>query len=279
MEKDNFYENSSLNLSIDCTGEQTETNINEMDKNNYPHVCPQCLCIPTIFPDFQNNIYNIICNNNHTNQFNSFKSFEENTTKNINNLLCQNCKNLSKNSMELYECSNCFLCFCNDCKAIHEKELFHSNFIEIKSINDCSSNDLKFSSKFKTISEIDYLFQKINEKIKNYENLKKNLNDYFNDLQNKINNFFEIFDKFFLKYKKIIYHSMNNFDLYQNNFNTYFNFEIFYQNELNINNYLRTLYHTINKEDLENNKIFAFIKLLYKFLFKLRRIKRRNFVK
>ena len=74
-----------------------------------------------------------------------------------------------------------------------------------------------------------------------------------------------MFDKFFLIYKKIIYHSKNNFDLYQNNFNTYFNFEIFYQNEINIIKHLKKIYETINIEYLESGKILAFIKLLYKF--------------
>ena len=264
MEKDGFYDNSSLNLSIDYTEEKTEKIFNEVVKNNYPHVCPICYFIPIIDADFQNDVYNIICDNKHTNQYNSFKSFEENTNKNIKNLLCQNCKNISNNSMELCECSNCFLCYCKDCKITHEKELSHLNFIEIKNINN-SINNIKFSTKFKTFSEIDFKFQKITEKIKKYENFKNELIDYFNSLQNKINNFFEMFDKFFLTFKKIIYHSMNNFDLYQNNFNTYLNYEIFCQNEINISHHLKKVYEIINKEDLENEKISAFIKFLYKY--------------
>ena len=133
MDKEsNFNENTSMNLSIDCTKEETEL-FNEIDKNNnYPYLCPKCFSIPTILADFQNNIYIITCNNKHTNQYNSLKSFEENTTKNISNLLCQKCKNFLNNAMELYECNNCFLCYCSECKINHEKELSHSNFIQIK---------------------------------------------------------------------------------------------------------------------------------------------------
>ena len=113
------------------------------------------------------------------------KSFEENTTKNISNLLCQKCKNFLNNAMELYECNNCFLCYCSECKINHEKELSHSNFIQIKNINNCSLNDIKFYSKYKTISDIDFEFHKLTETIKKYENFKNELIKYFNNLQNK----------------------------------------------------------------------------------------------
>ena len=257
------YDASSFILSQDDyednNGKLSES---ENENENYPYVCPKCYSIPIIDIDFQNNKYNIICDNGHAYNYNSFNTFEVNTTKNLNNLLCQKCKKDSNNKANLYRCNNCFLYFCNDCKLKHETEKPHSNFCELKDINNYSDNNLSYSAKNISEFEID----SFKEKYKQYDNFKRTLKENIDQLLIKINNYFSVFDNFFLLYNKIIDYSKNNKDIYQNNFNSYLNFEILYNNEKKVNKYFKNVYYEINiNNDFKIENTLDFIKVLFDF--------------
>ena len=256
---DNNLDSSNF-LSIDDT-EDKYGKFKEIDNENYPHVCPKCYSIPIIDIDFQNNKYNIICDNGHFYNFDSFNSFEINTTKNLNNLLCHNCKIDSNYRQNFYRCNNCFLYFCNDCKLSHEKEKLHSNFFELKEINNYSANNHNYLAK--NISEFEV--ESLKEKMKKYEYFKKLLKIQFDQLLIKIDNYLQIFDNFFSIYNEIINYSKNNKYIYQKNFNCYLNLELFYNNEIIINKYLNNVYNEVNINNLKIENTLDFIKLLFDF--------------
>lgn len=259
---ENNVDFSSYILSQDDEEDNTGK-LNEDENENYPYVCPKCYSIPIIDIDFQNNKYNIICDNHHIYNYESFNSFERNTIKNLNNLLCQKCKINLNNETNLYRCSNCFLYFCNECKLKHETEKSHSVFCGLKeiNINNYSSNNLNYSVKNISESEIGSL----KEKYKQYENFKRTLKIHIDQLLIKIDNYFSIFDNFFSLYNKIINFSKNNKTIYQNNFNSYLNFELLYNNEKKVNQYFKNVFYEININDFKNENILDFIKLLFDF--------------
>ena len=263
---DNSFEISSyLNISseviVDKNERLTDVNVN----GNYPYLCPKCYSIPKLDIDFQSNNYNIICDNNHKYTFNSYSSFKENASKKLNNLLCQNCMVCPNDKSQLYRCNNCFLFFCESCKLKHKEESYHSNFIELNSINKFPINNLKFSSSFGSTTEFEKEYLNIMESKKIYENFKKEMLNIFNDMYSKITSYFEVFDNFFLVYKNIIEFSKNNINVYKSNFNTCLNFELFFRNEIEMGEYLKKVYEAIKIKELDHEKLSSFIKFVYEF--------------
>ena len=259
---ENNFDVSSNILSLDDYEDNTGKS-NEIENENYPYVCPKCYSIPIIDIDFQNNKYNIICDNGHIYNYDSFKSFILNTTKNLNNLLCQNCKLDSNHTTNLYRCNICFLYFCNDCKLKHETEKSHSNFCELKdiNINNYSSNNLKNSVQNITDFEID----SFKEKYREYDHFKKNLKAHIDQLLIKIDNYFSAFDNFFSFYNIIINYSKNNKNIYQTNFNSYLNLELLYTNEKKVSKYLKNVFYETNINDFKIENTLDFFKLLFDF--------------
>ena len=259
---DNSFESfSCLDISSEVIRDKTEKLSNENSNEYYPYICPKCYSIPKLDIDFQNNEYYMICDNNHKHLYDTYGCFKENTSKSLNYLLCHNCMNSSNEKTKLHRCNSCFLFFCDECKIKHKEISSHSNYIELNDINKSLNNE-KFTPLFNDISEIEKEYINIMENHKIFENFKKDMLNIFNDIYSKIKNYFEVINNFFIVYKNIINFTKNNINIYKNNFNCCLNFELFFQNEIEVNEYLNKVYKNINSKELEYEKLLNFIKFV-----------------
>ena len=243
-------------------------NFNSEEESNQIR-CPICSNLVNIIEaNFQKNFFSISCNNDHEDLFinyYSFNSFIENAFKNLENILCNNCQK-GKNEKEIFRCDKCYLFFCKECKENHKGKFNHLNF---RDINDIDNN-------FR--DEINLKIPKKNEIIKEYHNIKNNINicekisklfnHWINDLNKKFNDYMTLLNNYFFLEKIIVSNIKNNYNKMQSNLNNiiFENYEILYQNKYFINNYIQSINQKINSCDNSlKERSLIFLKLIQNF--------------
>lgn len=283
-------EKSELNLSsISKISNSNETiyslsNLDKDEMNHYPIRCNDCSKIAILNADFKNNKFITKCDGNHKTEYNSFHDFLSQSNKDIYSFLCKGCQK-NRNEADLYKCKICETFFCGNCKNEHIENNRHTDYIEIKKIdNYCEEHDKKFEyfhnkqnvhlcenclNNYKdknNIIEIKNICNKKNQLINEYQKTKENIsivkknikaiNNWLKELTKKVNIYCETLNNYFYIQNSIlgfIKDSKNNNDLYDTNLNVIINYETFNKNKNNIDMFIEKINKINNLDDRNTN--------------------------
>lgn len=226
--------------------------VNNLDENSEIR-CPICSDLVNIFDaDLKNDKFSISCDNNHKENFiyyDSFNSFLENTSKILENILCNNCKKSQKETSDFYRCKKCYLFLCSECKIEHtNKNLSHSDFTELKNIDNSKDEENLYNIKKPNQNEINKEYNNIKKNITICKNISKLFNEWINELTQKFNKYMILINNY-ISFEKIIisnikhYYDMNDISI---NNKIFENYDILYPNKYFIDNYIKTLNIKLN---------------------------------